>query len=395
MTDRTLEAPWLASLLDGLHHTQVTLLQWLHRLGWVPTIDGQPAWPWAWQLSGDNLLIDLGQARSLALSLCVLGLAMVCVLVAVWWRAGRIPLLAVAIAGVVLAPWPPAAVLWQAAFPTSFHVPTVPFSDVAIARGGAVYAQQCVACHGAAGNGQGPLAARQAVWPPNFTGPLLWRRSDGDLFWAIQHGVRTPSGELTMAGFGDTLSATQAWEVLHYLRALGAGELLKASGNWAQPIHLPDMQLRCNDERKTRLADWPGQRLRLATTGPETLVPDPRLITVWLPPVDGDQPAVPPAADCVVQSTEAARAALQLVNGGADISATQLLTDRGGWLRARNGRGAQAWSDDDVLCRAEDGPQGLELSSTAGAPRAEDGLSRVIRIMDASPVRFVKAGRVH
>lgn len=60
MPDRIAQAPWLQHLLEVIYFVQWQLLQWLHRLGLVGLHDGQPAWPWRWRLSGENLLIDLG-----------------------------------------------------------------------------------------------------------------------------------------------------------------------------------------------------------------------------------------------------------------------------------------------------------------------------------------------
>jgi hypothetical protein len=50
----------------------------LDALGLVVQAHGQPAWPWAQRLSGENLLIDLGQARRLGLTLVMLAAAWSC-----------------------------------------------------------------------------------------------------------------------------------------------------------------------------------------------------------------------------------------------------------------------------------------------------------------------------
>lgn len=69
------------------------------------------------------------------------------------------------------------------------------------------------------------------------------------------------------------------------------------------------------------------------------------------------------------------------------LSGTQLLADRGGWLRAR-GNGNQAWSDADLLCKA-----GQSVAASSGT--AVEGLTAVLNRMDAEPVRLVKGGFVH
>ncbi|QIL83953.1 cytochrome c [Diaphorobacter sp. HDW4A] len=373
-----------------MHRAQWFLLRVMHASGLVGDVDGQAAWPWRWRLAGENLLIDQAEARRFAISLLVTMGVVVVLGISIWWRKGRPWLWGASALAVVLAPWPSAAVLFTNAHPTSFHVTGVSFSDQAIASGARLYAAQCVQCHGVNGKGQGALAATQQVWPPNFASPLLWRRADGDLFWAVRHGVKGRDGRQTMAGFGEALNVRETWELLHYLRALASGELLRATGNWPQPVRLPEMALRCHDASKQQLGDFQAQRVLLTTTDPQRLLPDPRAVTVWLP-AQSRNSAVPDSVDCVVTSVADALEAISLINGHAALYETQWLTDRQGWLRARNARGAAAWSDDDLLCKSPlaDQPQ------AASGPTPDDQLTRIIQTMDAEPVRFVKGGRVH
>ncbi|MBF5003777.1 cytochrome c [Diaphorobacter sp. NR2-3-3-1] len=377
-----------------MHRVQWALLRAMHGLGLVGDVDGQAAWPWGWRLAGENLLIDQAEARRFAISLLVLAGVMLLLFAAIWWRRGRPWLWGASALALVLAPWPSAAVLFTHAHPTSFHAASEPLTDHAIASGARLYAAQCVQCHGADGKGQGTLAAVQPVWPPNFASPLLWRRADGDLLWAVRHGVQGRDGRQTMTGFGESLSLRETWELLHYLRALAAGELLRATGNWSQPVRLPDMALRCHDAGKRRLGDFQAQRVLLTTTDPQKLLPDPRALTVWLP-ARSSASAPPDSVDCVVTSVMDAREAVALINGHATLDETQWLTDRSGWLRARNARGAAAWSDDDLLCKSPLADQTTTAGAAAGAVAGDDQLTRIIRSLDAEPVRFVKGGRVH
>ena len=395
MSERTQELPWLEYLLEGIYGVQAGALKVLHALGVTRSVNGQAAWPWAWRLTGENLLIDAGQARALAVSLIVVLLVFVLLTAAWLWQRGRPWLVALSFLFLVLAPWPSASVLVTPAHAASFHEQPLPFSDAVIVQGAQHYAQLCVNCHGVRGNGQGTDAAKQPVWPPSFVGPLLWRRSDGDLFEAIQHGARDRHGALSMPGFASQLSSTQTWELLHYLRALGAGEMLRASGSWMQPVHLPDMQLRCRGRGSAALHELQGQRVMLTTSNPQTLLPDPRVLAIWLPQAVTSQ-EVPDSVDCMVTSVADARSAVALVNGVEPemvdaAGALQLLTDRRGWLRARNTRGASAWDEEDLVCKA---PQ-PNASTAALTPVAEDQLGQIIRQMEADPVRFVKGGRVH
>ncbi|MBV8250874.1 MAG: cytochrome c [Comamonas sp.] len=393
MPERVADAPWLIWMLEAIHRGQSGLLQLLHGLGWTGEVDGQPAWPWAQRLAGEYLLVDQGQARQLAWSLAAVIAALALLALALLWRRRRghgLCLLGLALAAVVLAPWPSRQVLLVRAAPSSFHRNPLPFTDAAIVRGAAQYQRLCLQCHGAAGNGQGQDAAAQAVWPPSFIGPLLWRRADGELLQAVRHGVQDSQGRTTMPGFAGQLSVDQSWELLHFLRAQAAGQLLSATGNWAQPIALPDMELRCHRSDKTRVRDWQGQRLRLVSLADAVeLPPDPRMVTLWLPPAGPQLPAIPEPVDCIVASAATARQALGLVNADTAMRDVQLLADKAGWLRARNSRAAGNWSDEDLLCRSTQAP------ATSGAPVAEDSLTRILRLMDAEPVLYIKGGRVH
>ena len=79
---RTPEAGWLEPLVGWLQRAQEGLLGLLAWAGLAGSSHGQAAWPWALRLSGENLLIDAGQARRLALTLLVLALAALALLLA-------------------------------------------------------------------------------------------------------------------------------------------------------------------------------------------------------------------------------------------------------------------------------------------------------------------------
>lgn len=383
------EADWLNLLIGWLQSGQLALLRLLDALGLADRVHGQPAWPWALRLSGENLLIDLGQARRLALTAVLLGLAVVVLLVAAAWRRPRWYLAALVPMLLIVAPWPDAAVVLVPAHPTSFHRSASGFTAASIAQGQALYAQHCVACHGADGRGQGPLAAAQPVWPPNLTGPLLWRRADGDLLWHVLHGVQDAKGRRTMPAFGATLDEADAWALIDFMKAQGAGQTLRAAGFWAQPVGLPDALVHCRDRPPRPLASWRGQRVRLVAAQPQAAVPaeDPRLVTVVVRPAE--EGARPSDDGCVLASA-AAWDALALIAGTDRLAGTQLIADRDGWLRARSTPGQAGWSDDDLLCRT-----GTASGAPADARPSLDGLGALIARMDAEPVRFVKGGFVH
>src|SRR5690606_13724113 len=85
--------------------------------------------------------------------------------------------------------------------------------DATIARGSAIYAQQCLACHGVTGQGNGPQAATLPVPPADFTDPIHQLHSDASLAAMIQNGFPL-SG---MPAFVDILSAGEIADVIAYL----------------------------------------------------------------------------------------------------------------------------------------------------------------------------------
>lgn len=381
------DAEWLNPLIGLLQGVQLGLLRLLAWLGLTGSSHGQPAWPWALRLSGENLLIDLGQARRLALTLLALALAVLLLLVALVWRRRRWLFIAAVPLLLVLAPWPQPEVVLVPAYPTSFHRSPTGFSAESIAQGHALYAKHCVGCHAVDGRGQGPLAAAQPVWPPDLAGPLLWRRADGDLLWRVLHGTKDRHGTSTMPAF-DRLADGEAWALIDFMKAQGAGESLRATGFWRQPIGLPDAVVRCEGREPRPLSAWRGQRLRIVAAGSATsLLEDPRVVTVQLQPFA--DAALPRVADCVIDSP-AAWEAFALIAGTDRLAGTQLLADRDGWLRARGAPDTAGWSEDDLLCRTAAGP-----GSVQDDPSPADGLGALIARMDAEPVRFLKGGFVH
>jgi mono/diheme cytochrome c family protein len=386
------EADWLNLLIGLLQGAQLQLLRVLDALGLVQQAHGQPAWPWTHRLSGENLLIDLGQARRLGLTLVAIASALVVLAIALLWRRRRIWGVALAALLLVFAPWPEANVVLVPAYPTSLQQRPVGFTADSIAQGGALYATHCIACHGTDGRGQGPLAATQPVWPPNLTGPLLWRRADGDLLWHVMNGTRDRRGASTMPGFGKLLSDDDAWALIDFMKAQGAGESLRVAGLWTQPIGPPDVAVRCEGRPVRMLSSWRGQRVRIVAggTAANAALPleDPRLVTVLLRP-SHTAPTRPSAdAGCVAGSPNA-WAAFSLVAATPRLAGTQFLVDRNGWLRARAEPGKDAWNDNDLLCRTDQAPRPVRQA------QPPDGLGALIARMDAEPVRFVKGGFVH
>ncbi|MDD2547529.1 MAG: cytochrome c [Burkholderiaceae bacterium] len=376
------------ALLALLHELQRGCLALWQALGLGTPLHGQPAWPWAWRLAGEMLVLDAGHLRRVVLTLACLLLAALLLGLSAFWRRARKPLWGIALALLLLAPWPDAGLLWAPAVPTSLHASPTGFTAQGIARGAGVYRQHCVRCHGEDGRGEGPDAASLPMWPPTLNGALLWKRLDGELFWRVRHGLQARDGQRTMPGFADRLSDTQVWEVLDYLQAHAAGRMLQQGGAWNVPVRVPDTGLRCRGGRQhtARSLQAQGQRLLLVLPGPGAALPaeDPRLVTVQVGPGAGTDP------ECRTDDPDMPAAlALLLGVGLGEGPGHQVLVDRAGWLRARSRPGQPGWSDSDLVCRSTTSPTAL-----APAP-AGDGLGSLIRRMDAEPVQLVRGGFPH
>lgn len=89
----------------------------------------------------------------------------------------------------------------------------------AIARGAALYQQHCVACHGVEADGKGPAAVAFTPGPRDFTDPsATWTigREPEQIHQAISKGVPGTG----MAGFAAAMSATDLWDIVHYIGSL-------------------------------------------------------------------------------------------------------------------------------------------------------------------------------
>jgi mono/diheme cytochrome c family protein len=90
----------------------------------------------------------------------------------------------------------------------------VAVSESSLAAGQKLYVKRCVACHGKAGNGDGPDAANLGIHPAKLSDGLIREQTDGELFWKITVGKKP------MPNYGSRLSPTDRWNVINYLRSL-------------------------------------------------------------------------------------------------------------------------------------------------------------------------------
>lgn len=103
---------------------------------------------------------------------------------------------------------------WKAP-PTAVNRPNpVPVNANTLALGQKLYVGNCMTCHGLSGKGDGPGAAALEKRPADLAARVRAGATDGELFWKISEG-RSP-----MISLKGSLSETQRWELVNYIKSL-------------------------------------------------------------------------------------------------------------------------------------------------------------------------------
>ncbi len=103
-------------------------------------------------------------------------------------------------------------------FPSPSYADTIsnPFKGNATAtiEGKKIYAQFCATCHGNKGKGDGIAAPGLPKRPADHTSDFVQKQTDGAIFWIITQGNNP------MPTYKTTLTVTQRWQVVNYIRTL-------------------------------------------------------------------------------------------------------------------------------------------------------------------------------
>lgn len=107
-----------------------------------------------------------------------------------------------------------AADTWQAPARAAKKKNPVASDEKSIADGKSLYVQECLACHGDSGKGDGPSAKDLERKPGDLSNPKMWAQTDGALFWKITEGKKP------MPTYEQKFTEDQRWAVVNYLRTL-------------------------------------------------------------------------------------------------------------------------------------------------------------------------------
>ena len=88
----------------------------------------------------------------------------------------------------------------------------VTVDEAALAEGKKAYDKECLSCHGKKGKGDGPKAEELDKAVRDLGSPKTQSQTDGELFWKITEGKKP------MPSTKKTLSETQRWQVVLYIR---------------------------------------------------------------------------------------------------------------------------------------------------------------------------------
>lgn len=98
--------------------------------------------------------------------------------------------------------------------PEEFPSNPIPADEVSLQRGAILYEIHCQLCHGAQGQGDGPLAGYFDRTPENLTAEQTTAEFDGSVYLTIVQGF----GQ--MPPLAEGLIGRERWDVINYVRTL-------------------------------------------------------------------------------------------------------------------------------------------------------------------------------
>jgi len=99
------------------------------------------------------------------------------------------------------------------AYPDTYADPAVDYTAESVVRGQKDFMDNCTACHGVTGEGNGEMAKGLKVQPADLTAPHVGNHTIGDIFHWLTFGGT--SG--VMPAFKDVLDSDDRWDVINFL----------------------------------------------------------------------------------------------------------------------------------------------------------------------------------
>ncbi len=199
--------------------------------GWVPAAHDPFNWPFAFRIAPQAAWLQ----RQAQIRLPLAAAAVLLVLgagagAALWQRRRR---LAIVSAGGAVACSLAVAVpaLAVDAYPSTYAASAAPYDAASVVGGARLYGSLCAQCHGARGQGDGPLAARLNPAPADLTAPHLGWHTHGDMYWWITHGFAGSA----MPGFAGRTTELERWQIVNHLMALSLGYQSRTLGERPVP----------------------------------------------------------------------------------------------------------------------------------------------------------------
>jgi putative copper export protein/mono/diheme cytochrome c family protein len=281
--------------------------------------------------------------------------------------------------------WLPLRGAVEPAYPTSFYAPGEPYAAPSVARGAALYAENCALCHGATGRGDGPAAAGLAVHPADLTGPHFFAHAVGDLFWWVSQGT----ANRMMPGFAGVMSVKARWDVINFIRARAAGVLAHSVGPEVTAVvapQVPDFAFETDGVQQSLRQEVATGPVLLVLFAPPAPVARLRQLAAAQPQFEAAHlnvlaaevattqqettesgPALPPN---VVEISSEVISTLELFRSPTDGGETELMLDRAGNIRARwTAAGRRGLPDADTLVADADRVARLAVTAQSHTSR--------------------------
>jgi putative copper resistance protein D len=334
-------AGYIAVITPASHETNI---YWPlpFRLSYIATWGQKPVFPgpiWWWAIASGVLALAAA---------------------AIWWTpATREKRLYATPAATIAALFCLAVSFSTEAYEDTYNDPTQDFTAESVSRGMAAFQENCVACHGPMGEGNGAMskdlknAQGLKVEPADLTAPHVGTHTIGDIFHWLTFGGQ--SG--VMPGFSHVLDVDDRWDMINYLLMLSSTNRSRFIGPQAmiQWLIAPDFALVDPKEEVTTFFKLRGKPTLLsfarcdAFAGEEKKALDASLakaaetaknagvnhVTVY----SGDCPAAAKAREALHPA--AVEKAYSIINRypnvpyTGEIAQAHFLVDRSGYVRAR------------------------------------------------------------